>query len=804
MPRTRTRDLLAVIALAVLASIAFLDVLDGTSSLFVRDLARFTYPTKAAIREIVMSGEFPFWSRYSNGGQPLAANPEHQVLSPLTGLLLLPNFEFAFHFHLILHVFIALAGMYALLRSMKLGIPAALFGAVSFGLGGLVMSYVTQAMFLVVVAWLPVTCLFTRRFLLAPTARDFALASLFFGLQILAGEPTTVLQTGILLGAYALYRGWRDGPGAMSLRMIGMARRIAQVAAITAAAAAVGCAQLVPAIDLLRDSERIRSFSFATVSLWSLPWIRLGEIFHPNLLGHLTGETRQPYWGAPLYPTMYSPFLFSIYPGFFAAVLALAGIGARARGSAFVAILVAFSTTVALGSHTPLLRVLYDAGLAGALRYPEKFVMIAIFALTIFAARVADRILAGDTHLLRIAIRVAATVTGLAILVAAAGFSPQFGLIFENVWHVRGSRLAALAPLAHQGWIVAALRGSIVVIMLASLRSIARPLWLTAAAVLLLADLAPLAREINPRGPSWYYSETPPVVTQLPRDRTRFRVFHHADWDSPDGSAKRYLARASHWTIRNGVFPVVPAQHGIDTVMERDYSRTRLLPTLDFIESVKTVRRSGGLDWWRPLAAMSNVGYRSVWRPFLPEWRRANGAPERHQPVDFVPVGDNPRYYFSDQIVTIRGREDFVRKLTGGRYSNRVAFVGMPAFTPAPGVVHGWRETDNTATLDVESSGVGFIVMSVTPHKYWFVTLDGRPVTPVVTNIGYQGIVVPAGRHRVEMRYRNDLILMAVVVSMVALALLLTALLPRPKHAPAGTGIPAREQAGIPPSPDPS
>ncbi len=38
--------------------------------------------------------------------------------------------------------------------------------------------------------------------------RDFAASALFLGIQFLVAEPTTVMQTGLLLGFYALYRGW--------------------------------------------------------------------------------------------------------------------------------------------------------------------------------------------------------------------------------------------------------------------------------------------------------------------------------------------------------------------------------------------------------------------------------------------------------------------------------------------------------------------------------------------------------------------------------------------------------------------
>src|SRR5262249_36105894 len=159
--------------------------------------------------------------------------------------------------------------MYALLRSMDLRPFAATVGALGWGLGGLYLSYVNLLPILFCAAWLPATCLFARRFLLRPNGRDFAAAAPFLGLELLVGEPTTVLQTGLLLGAYALYRGgyaaprWPRWP-----RTLG---RVAGVGGISAAALLVAAAQVLPALDHLRDSARSRPLGFAMVGTWSLP-----------------------------------------------------------------------------------------------------------------------------------------------------------------------------------------------------------------------------------------------------------------------------------------------------------------------------------------------------------------------------------------------------------------------------------------------------------------------------------------------------------------------------------------------------
>jgi len=224
---------------------------------------------------------------------------------------------------------------------------------------------------------------------------------------------------------------------------------------------------------------------------------------------------------------------------------------------------------------------------------------------------------------------------------------------------------------------------------------------------------------------------------------------------------------------------MTPVGQRVRMVIERDYDKTALLPSIDFVESVWDVKRAGRTDWWEPFVAMSNAWYRGVYRPFDSEKKRVKGNMKNAQAIEYIEIDHHPRYYLADQVVTVRDRKEFVKKLIDGSYSRRAAFVHEPSFVPADGVVHGYRETANTATIDVESFGKGLLVMSVTPHKYWRITIDGAEARPMITNIGYQSVVVPAGRHRVEMRYRNTLAAGAAKVSLAATALLLGLVLVR-------------------------
>ena len=786
MTDPRRHDLFAIAILSLITTLFFLDVLVGTDNFYMRDLTRYYYPTKQILRDIVQNGEFPWWNRHFSAGQPIAANPEHEVFYPLTWLILLPSYDLGYRLHILVHIYIGLLGMYALLRSMEVRVPAAFFGALAFGLGGIYLSYINLLPILFCAAWLPLTCLFVRRFLLRPNRRDFALASLFLGMQFLVAEPTTVMQTGLLIGMYALYRGWyaaREWGHSWTHAIPEMLSRVVFIALMSGSAIAVGAAQMIPAIDHVGESARSRTFDFSLVSAWSLPWAKLAELIYPNFLGHISIDRVMWYWGGGLYPGMGSPFLFNIYSGLLVTSLVVGAFFIRPRGGRFVLILCVMSLLIALGGNTPLLRFLYDAGVATSIRYPEKFILIALFAMIVFASQLLDRLMAGDKAVRDAALGFIAATSIVAVVMAILAFTPWYSPLFMKVWGLKAGRSAQrMVELSREGWVIAAVRGAVLFGLVWSVRTLKRPLWIGLMLAFVLADVLPVVHQINPRMPAKFFLDEPLASRRLPRDRDRWRIFHEADWYGQEDMAKKYFSTgdAVYWIVRNGLFPMTPAGEGLQMALERDYDKTALLPTIDLVDSLWDVKRSGRSDWWRPFVAMANVRFRGEYKTFDDERKRVNKQLKRAEAIRYTDVGWHPRYYFADQMVTIADRHDFVRKLTNGNYSEAVAFVTVPSFVPSRGVVRGLRETANTATIDVEAFGRGFLVMSVTPNKYWRVTIDGTPAEPVVTNIGFQGVAVPPGQHRVEMVYRNTLAVHGAKISIAAAALLvLAAIVPR-------------------------
>jgi hypothetical protein len=759
------------LALAVLSSVLtllFIDVLIGYHALYLRDIAHYYYPAKHVLREIVLGGEFPYWNPLLAAGQPMAANPEHEVFYPLTWLILLPSYDLGFRLLLLLHVHIAAWTMYALLRSLRASPPAAFLGALSFALGGVVLSCLTLLPILFVLAWLPLTCLFTRRFLRERRPRDFAFAALSLALQMLVGEPTTVAQTGFLLGAYAIALGIRE-------RSV---RPLLKVALLFVAACAVAAVMIVPAADHAADSVRAKGFAFEFVTTWSMPVARTAELLFPNVLGHQHPD-RNLYWGGTLYGRG-TPFFLSVYPGLLIAAMFLTGLLLRLRGAALTASIFTVSWLLAVGHHTPLWQWMYDAGLARSVRYPEKFLLMGVFAATVFGVRVFDRILEGDERARGVALRVAAVIAGIAAVLAIVALTPMHAKIFIALWKPRPSELAEMLARSRSAWIVAALFATLFALLLRNLPRVRRTVWIALATAFVLLDLGLLFPELAPRMPSSYFSEPPLLARQLPARRDDWRLLHVIEWQTQDVAFRPFMSGPElYWIRRNALRPMMPARWGIRTVMEADYDQTALQPTSDFLE-VATWLAHGRQDWPALIAPMANARFLGSYDDPARALARVDGDRRRVQPVRVTPLGNNPRYFFAEQVVPVRDLQDFAGKLATARSTRGVAYVvedrrsrlsgqaGLPVLHH--GVVRQVRETANSARIDVETAGRAFLVISVTPHKYWRITVDGAEAEAVLVNAGFQGVVVPAaGRHVVEMRYRNPLIAAGAAISLASL-----------------------------------
>lgn len=748
--QTDRRNLLALIALPL---VLFFDVLFLGRGFFKGDLFIYHFPMKKVVRDLLLSGSLPHWNPAYQAGQPLAANPAYELFYPPQWLTLLPSYPFGFQLHIVVHFAIAAVGMYLLLRSLELRAPASMFGAVSFAFGAPYLSLLIRLPFLFAMTWVPLVLLYARRAVLDGRRRDVALGAIFFGMQALLGEPVTVFQTGALAGSYALYHAIRqrreEGAPAKSA-----ARSIALVLLLLLGGLAIAAVQLVPAVGHAGDSVRAEGFRWVYASNWSTPPVRLAEIAWPRAFRALAAADGSQAIRS-MYPYRVEPFISEIYLGLLLAVAAIAGLLRGMPGRWYVVTVLAVALVLAFGDHAPLFQMLHDSGLTKSIRYPEKFLLSALFVLIVWGSTAIDRI-ATDEKLRRTAIAVAG-VWLAASLVAWLAIDPPAAAAGIH------GEAKALGWNGYWGWNLA--RGVAVLALLLTASKGAK-WWAPAIIFFALADSGFMHRADAARAPREWFEE--PRAAKSVTDRDSGRLFHQAAWDEWEGSpvaASHFANAATDRVMRDAMFPFIPAAYGFRGVLEQDLDQTSLLVTAE-VEKVAQEVRQRTRNWHPWLLESANVRW-------VAGFLSTSETAATGSPIELRDIGPHPRYWFAGRLLPGKEAFEVAERLVRGDVATGDAFVAEPPFAPAPARVIATRETASELTVDAESKGNAFLVVANTFHKYWSATIDGKPVPIVRTNIGYQGIVVPAGAHVVTLRYRNPLIGPSLAISLVMLAIAL-------------------------------
>ena len=165
---------------------------------------------------------------------------------------------------------------------------------------------------------------------------------------------------------------------------------------------------------------------------WSLPPVRLLEFVAPRILGHVDQPDERWYWGGKLYPERKYPFLYSIYPGLLVALLSGAAV-TRGPPRRWVWVGTAvLGALLAVGTHLPFWHLARSVvpGLKG-LRYPEKFILLTVFATVVLSSFAFEELQRDRTDLRRRLVRGFGVVGFLATLA---------GLILLGLDVLRGNR----------------------------------------------------------------------------------------------------------------------------------------------------------------------------------------------------------------------------------------------------------------------------------------------------------------------------------------------------------------------------
>jgi len=102
---------------------------------------------------------------------------------------------------------------------------------------------------------------------------------------------------------------------------------------------------------------------------------------------------------------------------------------------------------------------------------------------------------------------------------------------------------------------------------------------------------------------------------------------------------------------------------------------------------------------------------------------------------------------------------------------------------------------DSRVEIAVKSDGETFLVLNDSFFPGWEATVDRAPSTIYRSNVFFRGVVVPAGAHSIEFRYRPGWFYAGACVSLVSLGLLVV--FARLLAAPEARTMPSRSSSSL-------
>ena len=646
-------------------------------------------------------GRLALWEPYQGIGQSLIGQAQPGTAYPLNWILFslpLDNGwirQVYLHWYFVLTRFLAALFCYWLCRDLKRSRPASILAGVIFSLGGYI-GFTDWPQMVNGAIWAPLVFLFMIRALRGrrPVA-SAALAGMFLGVSWLSGHHQIPVFLTLVVTAVWAWHILRRLPPTWSA--LGSATLFYVFAVLTSAF------QVLPAFEYGRLA--LRWVSAPEPVGWNDP---VPYIVHTNFSlepGRVLGI---------IVPGM--SLHGALFVGLVAVSLALAAVVTALRSP--IVRLFALTATggllLALGAYSVLHGVLYAvAPMVEKARVPHAAALILHFGIAILSACGIDYLTSNvrAPALRCLSLCLAFTGTALYLLVLALW-------VFKE--HATDSALALTALVSV---LAAALLGA------RARGFISRQATGILCIVLVLTELG--SAQVG-----WHAHRS-----EVERNRYLMKLTQFAD-------VIGFLKRQA-WPVRvdfdEGVIPFnLGDWHGIDT-----------LPTLGASMPAKLVAMSPHSERTH---ALLGVAYEIRAAPWRREqqllFKGADGANVYHNPGAF------PRVWAVHEVLRLEKPSEVGQRLSDPTFDPaRKAFVvgePTPAVEPAAGTdqVRLARREPEAVTIEAHMGSKGMVILSDAFYPGWKATLDARPVTIHEVYGGLRGVVTPAGRHVIEMRYR--------------------------------------------------
>lgn len=682
-------------------------------------------------REAVFNGRWPYWNGALFAGYPFLSDPQIAFFYPVTWLILLLPPEAAISWHILLHIVIAGAGMYVLVRVLNGHPIGAYAAAITFAFSGYVAArvYAGHIGFIATNSWLPWMLVATVWSSRRQTIWAAILSGVPFGLAILAGNPTSLLYSVVIWTAFTIYWQLQD----KSRTWIGRQFLIALVIGIM-----LSFVQLLPFIQFSLLSSRAAEPSFEFSTQFSFPPAHLITLLIPEFFGE---PTRAGYWSVPNFEEL----------TYYAGVVPLLGlIFALKRPSRLVWFyigLIIVGLLLAVGSYGFLYRWFFTLLPPFRLvRAPGRAAFLYTFAAAALLGEVISIwIRAADKEAFQRTMRWLLSTAAVSGLAAFAATGAVFTAVHPTdtsgrLWHQLGGwGWATLFLLVGGGFIWG--------VVVSKPKRVWMALGLMGLIVVDLWSFGSKLTRLSPMTPASFWTDAQQIL------------------------AADAVGRVLPWGIsifdQNGA-----AQVGLDSVF--GYNPLEIGANTAFAASVPDPR-SSAYDILAASHVVSQVPlpqYESGERPLRLLGQQNNTFV--YQRGRSLPVAR-----LVHDIEIIEAEADIIARIHAPDFDVQQTAIlaqeppcALDPSSTSVGTAVIQNQSDGHWQIATESPAPGLLILSETAYPGWQVTVDGMEQEPLVAYSAVRAVCVPMGQHLVEWTYQPDVFWQGGLVSLLALGLL--------------------------------
>jgi hypothetical protein len=731
--------------LALLIGAVFAPVLFGFQSFIYRDFGVFGHPLAQYFHDSFWRGEIPLWNPLNNCGLPFLAQWNTMVCYPPSLIYLLLPMPWSLNVFCLLHLWFGGLGMYFLARRWTNSNFASAFAGLVFALNGLALNSLMWPNNIAAIGWMPWVLLLVSG--AWERGGHALLPAIFAGAcQFMTGAPEAFLLTWLVAAVL-----WLTAVESERTQWLKMSMRFSAVVIGVVALCAV---QWLPMFELLRQSQRSANYDSGG---WAMPAWGWANLIVPQFRT-ITASTGGSFQIGQAWTASY-------YFGVFTLLLAVLGVFRSRQTRVWtLAALVVMSLIFALGNAGfiwPLVK--HYVGALGFIRYPVKFVFALAVPLILLAS-------IGLAAWMRGAMSAAPQDNADAPkAISLRVFSIVFTLLLVAIGVVLW--FAWQHPLPRQDTAGAMRNGlmrALFFVVLATgflmLPKVSPTRVRVIAIVWLLIVAADFFTHLPWQNPTVHPTILAPKVEGLETLRERatpgqsramlslaaIRHFHQTSATNlAEGYISQRLGQSQNLNLLEGVAKA-DGFYSLYIAPEQEV-QYRIFPDENTVHPA--------------VADVMAVGFMTTPGKLF-EWSA------RTNPLPMVSAGQQPVFVAESQMLNTILYSNFNPHLNVLLPPEaKAAFASTTRQTEAKVAVEKFGAHE--VVLKVNTPAATVVSISQAFYRPWKAYVDDAPISLWRANRAFQAVAVPAGEHRVELRYEDRMFRLGAIISGISLALLL-------------------------------